>query len=194
MFTANKVRYLLVAAAVAFSVNAAHAGWDPVGDTGKALGGAAKTIANAVTPPHVDLHVDPKKPLTPVTGKIEKDGVTVTITPGPVPAPPVVHAPGNGVIADVVNKTNEIAQKPKNWIDQKGEEINRGAIHLGNEIGMLWANLKHSIEDKANDFFAWLKELAEKWGLRVLAGIGVLFLLRSFLRFMIGHRPTARHA
>jgi hypothetical protein len=40
----------------------------------------------------------------------------------------------------VINKTNDIAQKPKNWIDQKGREINDGFIHLCNEIGMMWAS------------------------------------------------------
>jgi hypothetical protein len=190
MFTANKVRYLLVAAAVAFSINDAYA--DPLKDAGKALGGAAQTITKTLEPPHVDVQYDPKKPLVPPTIEAKKDGASVSFTPSSIPAPPVIHAPGNGFFANVVNQANDLAQKPKIWIEQKGREINAGWLHLCDEIGMMWANFKHDMEQKVFDFLAWLKALAEKYAVLALAGIGALFLVRSFFHLMFGRRP--RHA
>jgi hypothetical protein len=202
MFTTHAVRYGLIVGVFTFTAVAAHAGWNPVKDVGNAaqsVGNAAQSVGNAVTkavtPPSVDITVNPSKPLTPVKVEVQTPAESVKVEPSPVPAPPEVHANGNGFIANAVNTVNDVVQKPKNWIDQKGREINDGFIHLGNEIGMFWAKLKHNIEQAVTDFFDWLKAQAEKYGIYALAGIGALFLLRGFLHFMIGGRGrTARHA
>ncbi len=112
-----------------------------------------KDLEKAVTPPSVNITVDLKKPLEPMKVEVKKDGVTVGIQPSPVPAPPVIQAEGNGFVANVINKSNELAQKPKNWIDQKGREINNGFIHLGNEIGMMWKKFKDKL---FQDVFDWI--------------------------------------
>jgi hypothetical protein len=192
MFTSRTLGYALIVGAFTFIAVAANAGWNPVKDVGNAAQSVGKVVTDVVTPPHVDVQVDLKKPLTPVTAEVKKDGVSVTIQPSPVPAPPVVHAPGNGFIANTVNTMNDVVQKPKNWIDQKGEEINRGVIHLGNEIGMFWAKQKQKIEQAVADWINWLKQQAEKYGIYALAGIGALFLVRAFFGFLFGRRHNSR--
>lgn len=59
------------------------------------------------------------------------------------------------------NKTNSVLQAPKNWIDQKGREVNDGFIHLGNEIGMFGEKLKHKVEQTVADWIYWFKEQAK---------------------------------
>jgi hypothetical protein len=201
MFTSRTLGYGLIVGAFTFTAVAADAGWNPVKDVGNAaqsVGNAAQSVGNAVTkavtPPSVDITVNPSKPLTPVKVEVQTPAGSVKVEPSPVPAPPEAHGNGNGFIASAVNTVNDVVQKPKNWIDQKGREINAGVIHLGNEIGMLWANLKHNIEQKVADFIQWLIAQAEKYGIYALAGIGALFLVRGFLQFMIGRGHTARHA
>ena len=184
MSITHAVRYGLIVSALSLTAVPAYAN-DPFS---KAVHDATNTVVQAVTPPHVDIQVDFKKPLTPVKVEVKKDGASVTIQPSPVPAPPVVHAPGNGFVANAINKTNEIVQAPKNFIDQKGREINDGFIHLGNEIGMFWAKLKHNIEQTVADWIQWLKDQAQKYGIYALAGFGALFLVRGFFRFVFGRR------
>jgi len=191
MFTSRTIAYGLIVGVLSISAIPAHADfWSKAKDT----------VTQALPPPPPPppkLTLHPDKPLTPATLEVHlPGGASATVTPGPVPAPPVVQAPGNGFLADVVNKTNEMVQKPKKWIDQKGEEINRGFIHLGNEIGMVWANFKSDLERKgkeiATNFFNWLKEQAEKYGIYALAGVGALFLVRGFFGWLFGRRHSSR--
>jgi hypothetical protein len=197
MFTSRKMAYGLIVGVFTSTAVAAHASWDdlnPIKQTERAL----QTIApHYPAPPQADLKIDPSKPLTPVTGTVTVPGVgSATVTPGPVPAPPVVDAEGNGVGATIINQANDIAQMPKNWIDQRGEEINREAIRMGNEIGMVWANFKKDLEKKGKEFATtainWLKEQAEKYGIYALAGIGALFIVRGFFGWLLGGRRNSR--
>jgi hypothetical protein len=196
-FTSKTARFVLIVGALSISAVSAQAlSWDdanPITQTKKAVE-KTKEVVKDNTPSSVDITVNPKNPLTPVKVEVKTPSGSMTVEPSPVPAPPVVHAEGNGFIATAINNTNDFFQAPKNFIDQKGREINDGFIHLGNEIGMLWANFKHNMEQKVADFFQWLKAQAEKYGIYALAGIGALFLLRGFLHFMIGRGHTARHA
>ena len=202
MFTSKKKGlFLIVAAAIAIGAPAAHA--DILSDAGKVVRSLPvsplpapplpiplpKPIQDAIKPPSVDVKIHPETPLKPVEVDVDKGPVHLKVTPGPLPAPPESHIDGNGFIANAVNKANDWAQWPKQVIEQKGREINAGWLHLCNEIGMMWANFKHDMEQKVFDFLAWLKALAEKYAVLALAGIGALFLARSFLHFMSGRRP-----
>jgi len=90
--------------------------------------------------------------------------------------------------ANAVNTMNDAAQKPKNWIDQKGREINNGFIHLGNEIGMMWVKWKDKVSKDFFDWLQWLKDQAQKYGIYALAGFGALFLVRGFFGFVFVRR------
>jgi len=181
MFTSRRLVYALIVGALTLTAVTAYA-WDP-----------RKPLDNVVPPPpKIDITVNPKKPLTPLKVEVETPDGKLKVEPSPVPSPPVVHANGNGFFDKVINKTNDIAQKPKNWIDQKGREINDGFIHLGNEIGMMWAKFKHNVEKQVADWIQWLKDLAMKYGIYALAGIGALFLVRGFFGFLFGRRHGSR--
>jgi hypothetical protein len=138
---------------------------------------AGGAVVQTLTPPNTTVRVDPKKPLTPLSIEVEKGPLKGKVTPGPVPASPAVEAKGNGFVANLINKGNEIAQAPKNFIDQKGREINKGFIHLGNEIGMLWANFKNDLKKKGEALFKsaldWAKEYVV-WAIVALAAILVM--------------------
>src|ERR1700686_1566439 len=99
-------------------------------------------------PPSFSGNVDTKNPFKSHF-TIKKGPVSVTVTASPVAAPPAVKADGNGELAKIINKGNEVAQAPKNLIEKKGDEIGNGIRHLGNEIGMLWAKFKQNLRDKA---------------------------------------------
>src|ERR1700676_872634 len=147
MFITHAARYGLIVGALSISVISANANdWDklnPVKQTEKVVEKAKEVVKAA---PTVDMSVNPKNPLTPVKVEVKTPSGSLKVEPSPVPAPPVVHVEGNGFIATAINNTNDFFQAPKNFIDQKGREINDGFIHLGNEIGMIWANFKHNME------------------------------------------------
>jgi hypothetical protein len=188
--TSRTLGYALIVGVFAVTAVTAHAFDDPRKVVQKTIERVLPPPPPPPAPPKIDLTFHPDKPLTPVESTISTPQGSVKVEPGPIPAPPVVHAEGNGFVAQVVNKTNDLVQKPKSWIDQKGREINRGFIHLGNEIGMMWKKFKDKVEKEFFDWLQWLKEQVQKYGLYALAGFGALFLIRGFFGFLFGRRHS----
>jgi hypothetical protein len=160
------------------------------------------------------FHYDIRKPFNPPSVTATVGSKTYTATGGP--AGPTVTSNGtdpadkllnqaagpqtaaNKAADDAVNATGKGIKDAAVAINKVIDDAGRGIGHFFNEIGMLWANFKNDMQKKgkeiADDFFKWLKEQAEKYGLYALAGIGALFMVRGFVRFLVGGRNNYRHA
>jgi hypothetical protein len=127
------------------------------------------------------ISINPSHILSPVQvgGNIGSGGFH--FQPSPVPSVPTIHVSGNGWFAHTVNAANDWAQAPKNWIDQKGREINKGVIHLGNEIGMLFAHMVDNVVQKAKSVLQWLVNLLMPYAIMAFLGLGVLLVAPPIL-------------